>query len=158
MPGFMEGYGAGDEKRGRWLKRIFFIGLPIILVGVAGFFYFRTWSQERVVSNFRQALEQKNFEAAYKMWCPPEKPCRYYPMEKFQEDWGPMGQYANLTALKFENIDYCDDGVVFDTTYPNAKPFGLWVERKTGLISFAPWQRCPGRHLQLAPLFKKLFG
>ena len=158
MPGYMEGYGASEVKRGRWLKRIFFIWVPVLLLATVGFFYFRTWSQERVVARFRDALEQKDYQGAYKMWCTAEKPCRYYPLEKFQEDWGPSGQYSNLAALKFQHVDYCDSGVVFESNYPNAKPFGLWVERSTGLISFAPWQRCPGRHLQLGAFFSRLFG
>ncbi len=71
MAGYMEGYGAGDESRGRWIKRIFFIGIPAILLLVAGFFYFRTWSQERVVSNFLSTLEEKKYDEAYRMWFTP---------------------------------------------------------------------------------------
>ncbi|MEO8096561.1 MAG: hypothetical protein ABI811_02590 [Acidobacteriota bacterium] len=158
MPSYMEGYGTADEKRGRWLKRIFFVALPVLLLGTAAFFYFRTWSQERVVAHFVDAIKQKDFDGAYKLWCPADKPCRYYPMEKFQEDWGPTGKYANLATLKIQNVDYCDGGVVFESFYPNAEPFGLWVEKSTGLISFAPWQRCPGPHLQLGPFFRRIFG
>lgn len=158
MASYMEGYGAGEEQRWRWVKRVLFIGLPSVLVLVAAFFYFRTWSQERVVSTFLATLEEKKYEEAYRMWCTPEKPCRYYPLDKFKEDWGPNGQYANLAVLKFESIDYCDSGVVFEATYPNVQPFGLWVERSSNMISFAPWQRCPGKHLQFGPFLKRIFG
>jgi hypothetical protein len=158
MPSYMQGYGAGEEERWRLIKRVLFIGLPSVLVVVGAFFYFRTWGQERVVSTFLETLEQKQYEEAYRMWCTPETPCRYYPLEKFKQDWGPAGQYGNLSALKFENIDYCDSGVVFEATYPDSQPFGLWVERSSGLISFAPWQRCPGKHLQFGPILKRIFG
>lgn len=158
MASYMEGYGAGEEQRSRLIKRVLFIGLPSVLVLVTAFFYFRTWSQERTVSTFLSALEEKKYDDAYRMWCTPEKPCRYYPIEKFKEDWGPAGQYGNLSVLKFDSVDYCDSGVVFEANYPNAQPFGLWVERSSGLISFAPWQRCPGKHLQFTPFLKRIFG
>lgn len=156
--GYMEGYGAGEEARNRLIKRIFFIGVPAVLLAVGAFFYFRTWSQERAVSRFLTALEEKKFDEAYRMWCTPQKPCRYYPLEKFQEDWAPNGHYGKLSELKFGSVDYCQSGVVFEIEYPNEKPFGLWVERSSNLISFAPAERCPGRHLQFGALFEKLFG
>ena len=158
MASYMEGYGAGEEERSRLIKRILFIGLPAILVLTGAFFYFRTWSQERTISTFLSALEEKRYEDAYRMWCTPEKPCRYYPLEKFKSDWGPDGQYSNLAALKLGSVDYCDSGVVFEATYPNAEPFGLWVERSSNMISYAPWQRCPGKHIQFGPFLKKIFG
>lgn len=158
MAGYMEGYGAGDEARSRWIKRIFYIGLPAVLVLTGAFFYFRTWTQERALSAFLDTLKQQKYEDAYRMWCTPEHPCRYYPLEKFKEDWGPEGQYRNLASLKIQSVDYCGEGVVFETTYPDSETFGLWVERETNIISFAPYQRCPGKHLQLGPLLKKIFG
>jgi hypothetical protein len=63
-----------------------------------------------------------------------------------------------MSDLKFGAVDYCGSGVVFEATYPNTMPFGLWVERSTNLISFAPYQRCPGKHLQLGAFFKRLWG
>ncbi len=92
MASYMEGYGAGEEQRSRWIKRVLFIGLPTILLLTGAFFYFRTWSEERTVSTFLSALQEKRYDEAYRMWCTPEKPCRYYPLEKFKSDWGPEGQ------------------------------------------------------------------
>jgi hypothetical protein len=158
MPGFMEGYGARDEVRIRWIKRVVFIGLPSVLVAVAAFFYFRTWSEERVMARFLEALKQQQFDAAYALWCPAEAPCRNYPIEKFREDWGPGGVYGNPAQIQFGAVDYCGQGVVFEIYYPSQQPFGLWVERGTGRMSFAPWQRCPGKHFQPGALFRRLFG
>jgi hypothetical protein len=158
MPGYMDGYGAGEDVRASRLKRIFGIGIPAILLAVAAFFYFRTWGEERAMRSFLAAVEAKQYDDAYRMWCNPAKPCRYYPMERFLEDWGPNGAYKNIPALDFDNIDYCNTGVVFETKYPDAEPFGLWVERSNKVISFAPWQRCPGKHLQFGLLWQKIFG
>jgi hypothetical protein len=158
MPGYMEGYGAGDEVRNRWIQRVVFIGLPAVLVAVAGFLYFRTWREERVIARFMEALQHQQIEAAYALWCPPEAPCRNYPLEKFREDWAPGGVYGDAQRIEFGAVDYCGQGVVFETLYPNQQPFGLWVERATGRISFAPWRRCPGKHFQPRALLRRLFG
>lgn len=158
MAGYMEGYGAGDEVRDRWIKRLLYVVLPAALLLTGAFFYFRTWTQERTLDAFLDALRQQKYEEAYAMWCTAERPCRHYPLEKFKDDWGPEGQYKDLAALQIGSVDYCGDGVVFEATYPNTDDFGLWVERSTNLISFAPWQRCPGKHLQFGPLLKKIFG
>lgn len=158
MAGYMEGYGAGEEDRNRIIKRTFLIGVPAILLAVAGFFYFRTWGQERTMGRFVDALEQAKYEEAYQMWCTADKPCRFYPLDKFKEDWGAEGHYGKVADLKFGAVDYCKSGVVFEIDSPSQGAFGLWVERETNLISFAPWQRCPGPHLQIGAFFGRLFG
>lgn len=158
MPGYMEGYGTGDERRSLWMKRVFFIGIPAILLSIGAFFYLRTWSQERTMAKFLDALEQQKYEEAYAMWCNAEHPCRYYPMDKFEEDWGPSGVYGNISQLKLETVDYCGSQVVFQYNYPNTQPFGLSVERATNVVSFFPYPRCPGKHLQIGAFLKRIFG
>lgn len=158
MPEYMEGYGAGDERRSLWLKRVLFIGIPAVFLAIGAFFYLRTWTQERTIARFIDTLEQKQYDEAYAMWCNAEHPCRYYPIEKFQEDWGTSGIYGDPAQLKFGAIDYCGSGVVFESNYANERPFGLWVERSTNMISFAPYQRCPGKHFQFRALFKRFLG
>ena len=60
--------------------------------------------------------------------------------------------------MKIAHVDACDTGVVFDISYPGADDQGLWVERKTKTLSFAPWARCPGPHLQVVEFLKSRFG
>lgn len=158
MAGFMEGYGAGEETRNRVIKRTFLIGVPAILLAVGAFFYFRTWSQERAIGRFTDALEAKSYQDAYRMWCPTDKDCRFYPFQKFQEDWGPNGIYGKPEQLNFGSVDYCNTGVVFEVTYPNQQPFGLWVDRNTNVIGFSSAERCPGKHLAVGAFFKRFFG
>jgi len=55
-------------------------------------------------------------------------------------------------------VDACDTGVVIDIAYPGADDQGLWVERKTKVLTFAPWVRCPGPHLQIVEFLKSRFG
>jgi hypothetical protein len=159
MPGYLDTYGVADERRGRIIKRILIWGLTVAVVSTSAYFYFRTWRQEKVVKQFLAAIAQQDFQGAYKMWgCTQDTPCRYYPPEKFTEDWGPSTPYANASAAKIENIDYCDAGVVFSISYPKADPIALWVETSNSTISFAPWARCPGRHWQFRQFFHQLFS
>jgi hypothetical protein len=157
---FMQGYGVKEERRGRLVKRSLIGGLTAIVLLVGGFFYFRTFRQERVLDRFMETLEQKNYDAAYQMWCSAVKPCPYYPKSRFEEDWGPSTPYSNPANAKIQNIDFCENGVLFNIAYPNVKPVVLWVESGDSMISFAPpdWQRCPGKHLQIEPFLHKIFG
>jgi hypothetical protein len=40
----------------------------------------------------------------------------------------------------------------------NQEPVSLWVERDSGIIGFAPWPECPGRHLHFGAWLKSVFG
>ncbi|MEP7354484.1 MAG: hypothetical protein ABI824_14755 [Acidobacteriota bacterium] len=163
MSDFMQEYGAAEEqqaRRRRLVKRMLIGGALAVVVGLAAFYYLRTFAQQRVIDHFMAQLEQKNLPAAYEMWCNAAKPCPYYPIKRFEEDWGPSAPFGNPSARKMQYVDYCEGGVLFNIAYPNTMPALLWVERNSGMISFAPpdWQRCPGKHLQLEPLLHKIFG
>jgi hypothetical protein len=159
MAGFLDAYGASDERRERRVKRVVISVLVAGLLGAFGYFYFRTWPAERVVKSFLASLAKQDFQSAYQIWgCTPDKPCRYYTSDNFIEDWGPSSPHSNGAAAKIELIDWCDSEVVFDIAYPGAPMVALSVERETGKISFAAWERCPGRHLQLGQFVHNLFS
>jgi hypothetical protein len=158
MAGYLDAYGVADQRRERLIKRIVIWGLSAIVVVAVLYFSLRTHGQERIVSQFLQDLEHQQYQDAYKLWGCPES-CKYYPPDKFLEDWGQASPYAKTSAFKIEHVDYCDEGVVFDLSYPNAgDDIGLWVNRSTNVISFNPTPRCPGRHLQLGAFFRSLFS
>jgi hypothetical protein len=160
MPGYLDTYGAGEERRWRWIKGIIIGGLTFAILGTCTYLYFRTWSQEQVVKRFFASLERQDFQGAYKMWCPSEDSCKYNPFDMFEKDWGPGTPYSHGAAAKVDNVDFCGDGVVFNISYPNADPLVLYVNRDTNTIGFAPpdWERCPGRHWQFRRFFKSLFS
>lgn len=156
MPGILDSnYGVSDARRERRNKLIVFWSLGILIVAVILFFTFRTYRQERVVKQFLSLLKEKNYQDAYKLWgCTQETPCKYYPPEKFNEDWGPSGQYKDAANTKVTAEDVCGSGVVFAMSIPNLEPFGLWVESSTDNLSYAPWVRCPGPHWQIWDFIK----
>ena len=160
MPGILDpSYGVEDTRREHATRRIVLAAIAAAILAGMGYFYFRTWSEERILKGFFSALERKDFQGAYAMWgCTQDKPCRYYDPDRFNQDWGPATAYAHGAAAKIDNIDFCDAGVVFNVSYPNADPVALWVERSSNVISFAPWPRCPGRHWEFGKFFKSLFS
>jgi len=162
MPSYLDTYGeegARSAARAKVVKRTIITVLGIALLSVIGYFTFRTHSQEKVVDQFMSDLRQGNYQAAYGLWgCSERTPCKDYTADKFDRDWGPKSAYPNAAQLRVDNVDYCDTGVVFTVTYPQQETVGLWVDRNTNVIGFAPWTRCPGNHLQLKQFFRSLFS
>jgi len=162
MGGFLDSnYGVNEERRARLIKRIAVWSISILIVGGVLFFSFRNWRQDRVVKQFLTLLKQQNYQEAYKLWgCTQDTPCKYYPPEKFNEDWGPAGQYKDAGNAKIDNEDVCGSGVIFELVIPKTEPFGLWVESSTNIIGFAPngWARCPGKHWQIWDFLKSKFS
>ena len=161
MSGFLDpGYGVTEARRAKRIKLIAVSSISILIVASVLFFTFRNWRQERVVKQFLSLLKQQNYQDAYKLWgCTQETPCKYYPPEKFTEDWGPSGQYKDAGSAEIENEDVCGSGVIFTVDIPKIEPFGLWVESSTNILGFAPegWARCRGAHLHLTEYLKSLF-
>jgi hypothetical protein len=159
MDGFLEEHAPPDPRIAARRKRIVLWSLIGLVVAVSLYFTFENWRQEKVVKQFFTLLVNKQYQDAYKLWgCTPETPCKYYPPEKFTEDWGPAGLYADAAHAEVGPVDSCGDGVVFTVAIPKVEPFGLEVERSNNSISFAPWPRCPGPHLHLWEFVKSRFG
>jgi len=158
MAGFLDAaYGADEQRRERRVRRIVAWGLVTVLAVAFSYFYFRTWPQERVMKRFLASLGAQDFQGAYQIGgCTPEKPCPYYTADNFIEDWGPSTPHSS--GAKIEVIDYCDSEVVFDISFPKTTQVALSIERETNKISFAAWERCPGRHLQLGQFIHNLFS
>jgi len=159
MPGYLEGYGAGEEQRERLVKRLLLWGGSAVILLAILYFTFHNWRQEQVVKQFFALLQQKNYQQAYALFgCTPEHPCKYYSPEQFTSEWGPGSPYADPSAIKIEHEDTCGNGVVFDVESPKTEGIGLFVDKETNTLSYAQAPRCPGRHLQIWEFFKAHFG
>jgi hypothetical protein len=159
MAGYLDTYGTADLRRSRVRKRVVIVTLVTALAALTLFLIFHNFQEKRIVNRFLESVRSGNYQEAYQMWgCTPAAPCRDYSFTKFMEDWGPKGQYANVKAARVSIVDSCGDGVVSTLVLPNTEPFGLYVERSTKVLSFAPWPRCPGRHLHLWEFIRSRFS
>ncbi len=159
MAGYLDTYGVQDAKREKRWKWIILVSAAVVVIGLVLFLFFRNFREERAARAFLDALRAHDYQRAYELWgCTPQNPCRDYSFQKFMEDWGPNGQYKNVNAVQFTTVDACGQGVVLTVEYPNAEPFGLWVDRSTKTLGFAPWPRCPGRHWHLWDFIRSRFG
>jgi hypothetical protein len=149
MSGFLEHYGEGDEKREHRRRNIILSVVGLIVVSVTLYFTFRNYREEKQLTLFFDLLKQQSYKTAYEMWgCTDKTPCRDYSYEKFQEDWGPKSQHANLSEMKVVKTDSCSGGVLQVVKFGAGEDLNLWVDRKDRLVGFAPWplylRGCPG--------------
>jgi hypothetical protein len=131
-----------------------------LVAGLILYAIFKNHSEERQARNFLGLLGAHNYSAAYGMWgCSENHPCPQYTYPKFLEDWGPKAAHASDPAAASIGLSQsCGSGVVIRLDYKGSDPVPLWVEHDTGIISFAPWPECPGRHLHFGAWLKSLFG
>lgn len=147
MSGYLEGYGVDEQRRESLTKRVVLGVLIAVVVGLLLFFFIHNRAEKNAGQRFLSALRAHDYQHAYELWgCTASKPCPEYAYNKFMEDWGPKGLYADANAGRISIVDSCGGGVVLMMKFPNADPFGVWVDRNTKTLGFAPWPRCPGRH------------
>src|SRR5260370_17191197 len=90
MAGYLEQYGAGEERRGKIIKILAISLIAVVVIGGALYFNFHNFREERQVKQFLSLLGARDYKGAYALFgCTDATPCRYYPFDKFMEDWGP---------------------------------------------------------------------
>ena len=121
MPSYLNVYGAEDARREKIFKRIIIVA--VITAITVGLFYwkFKDFREERQIKAFIGLVENSDYRAAYALWgCTESQPCTEYPYEKFLRDWGPDGEFGNISranlppficerCLRFQNtvMFYC---------------------------------------------------
>lgn len=142
MAGYLEQYGAGDERREKLIKTVVIAAAVLLVGGGLLYFFFHNYPEERQAKRFFTLLEAHDYKAAYAMWgCTDAKPCRDYPMSEFMKDWGPQaGPLNDATVLDGES---CGSGVIVDVGIDRSGNKKLWVERENHVLGFSPFERCP---------------
>ena len=163
MSSYLEAYGAAEQHRAQRLNILknVSIGLvSVLIVGLILYGAFKNHAEEQRAKSFLSALAVHNYPAAYAMWgCTDSHPCPDYSFAKFQEDWGPKSGHASEATAHIGLEQSCGTGVLIRLDYKTSEePVSIWVERDTGIISFAPWPECPGRHLHFGAWLKSVFG
>lgn len=150
MAGYLDSYGVKEGKREHTIKRAVIVGLSVVIVAAALYFWFHNYRQEQVVKHFFSLLQEKKYQEAYALWgCTQDNPCKYWGPERFNEEWGPSSPYADVASIKIVHEDSCGNGVQFEIQSPRMQPQGLFVNNETNQLSYAASARCPGKHLQL---------
>ncbi len=158
MPGYLEGYGAGEEQREKRIKWLVLGTVAALILGSVIYLSFRNFRQESAVNHFLDLLRSQNYPDAYRTWgCTSDTPCRDYAYPKFIEDWGPQSPHADVSGASIDDSDACGAGVVVDVKFPKAGPVPLFVVSNTNIIGFAPWPECPGRHFRFMQFVKSKF-
>jgi hypothetical protein len=162
MSSYLEAYGAAEQHRARvmgLMKKCSVALAGVLIAGLILYAIFENHAEERQAKNFIGLLAARNYSAAYSMWgCNETHPCPQYTFPKFLEDWGPKSEHAGNPTASIGLSQSCGSGVVIRLDYKGSESVPLWVERDTGVISFAPWPECPGRHLHFGTWLKSLFN
>jgi hypothetical protein len=144
MAGYLDQYGAGDERREKLTRRVVLIVVLVVIVGGALYFIFKNYRQERQVQNFLALLARRDYKAAYAMWgCTDANPCRDYPFTEFMKDWGPQSQHADVQSLHITKTRSCGSGVIVTLDSSKNLEDKLWVQRSDLTIGFSPLPGCP---------------
>jgi hypothetical protein len=144
MAGYLDQYGAGEERRGKIIKTVVISLLLTVIVGGSLLFIFHNYREERQVKQFFSLLAAHDYKAAYALFgCTDAKPCRDYQFDKFMEDWGPNSGHTSVENAKITRSRSCGSGVLLTVDYGNNRQEKLWVERQDMSIGFPPVQGCP---------------
>jgi hypothetical protein len=144
MAGYLDQYGAGDERRGKIVKRSVISLFTLVVAGCALFFIFHNFREERQVKQFYTLLANKDYKAAYALFgCTDTSPCRYYGFDKFLEDWGPASGHNDVSNVRVSRSRSCGSGVLMTVDFGKNQQDKLWVERRDMSIGFPPVQGCP---------------
>jgi len=163
MSSYLESYGAAEQHRARVIgivKNVSIVLGILLVLGLILYGIFKNHSEEARTKDFLGLLQAGNYQAAYAMWgCTEAHPCPEYPFDKFQEDWGPKSPHAKESGAHLGASESCGSGVLIRVDYKGSEePVSLWVERENGVISFAPWPECPGRHLHFGAWLRSIFS
>jgi hypothetical protein len=146
MAGYLDHYGAGEERRERRIKRLVLTAVTVVIAAGVLFFIFKNYRQERQVNRFFDLLAHRDYQAAYALWgCTPVSPCRDYQFTAFMQDWGPQSEHADPKSFHIAKTRSCGSGVIVtvDSKGPNKHEDKLWVQRDDLSIGFSPLPGCP---------------
>jgi hypothetical protein len=147
MPGYLDQYGAGEERRNRIIARSIIAAVVLAIVGSLSWYLLKNHHQESVVKTFVEAVRRGDYQTAYRDWgCTPQKPCSGYPFNKFMEDWGNQGSPPDASILGVTDSESCNTGVLLTVSVNRARQEKLWVEKNNDAISFAPYPICPRKN------------
>lgn len=144
MAGYLDTYGAGDERREKRIKRVVVVVVAVLIVGGILYFLFKNFREEHQARQFLELLQKHDYQAAYRLWgCTESNPCRDYPFPEFMKDWGPQSARADVGSYKIAKSRACGSGVILTVDFGKSQEEKLWVQKDDLTIGFSPWPGCP---------------
>ncbi|HTS27455.1 MAG TPA: hypothetical protein VMH81_16370 [Bryobacteraceae bacterium] len=143
MPGYLEKYGEGDERRIKIIKMLLISLATIVVVGGTLFFIFHNYRQEQQVKKFFALLEEKDYQAAYPLWVRTESDRRGYTYDMFLKDWGPQSEHQDVNTFRISKSRSCGNGVILTVNFDKSQMEKLWVARDDLTIGYSPLPGCP---------------
>jgi hypothetical protein len=125
----------------------------VAVLAVAVYLYLTRYdSEKKVINKFFQAIEQKDYDAAYGIYYADpdwkQHPEKYtaYTINQFKLDWGPSGEYGTITSHKIDcaleppKKDFVSpSGVIIVVIINNMHDTrSMWVEKKSKTITDSP--------------------
>jgi hypothetical protein len=143
MAGYLDQYGAGDERRIKIIKTVVISLVAVVVLGGVGFFIFHNYRQERQAKRFFELLEAHDYQGAYELWVSNESDRRGYPFTSFLQDWGPESGHRDVTGFRIAKSRSCGNGVILTVDFAKSQQEKLWVQRDNLVIGFSPIPGCP---------------
>ncbi len=137
-----------DPRRAQRRKAIVTVAIASVLLLAALAYAFRNLPYERIVDHFFDALEQKDFEAAYGIWLHDphwkQNQAKHtnYSFHDFYVDWGPGGEWGIIQSHRIVGSAAPKGGsgvVVVVKVNERAEEARIWVERKDKTLTFSPY-------------------
>jgi hypothetical protein len=156
MPGYLDQYGAGEERRNKIIFRTIGAVLTVAVFGTLSWYLLRNHHQEGVVKNLLTAIRKGDYQGAYRAWgCNAPNACSGYSYDSFLTDWGPEAKASSQPGVDFRpdpkvlgliDSESCNNGVLLTVEVNQARTEKLWVDRKSDAITFAPYPICPHKN------------
>jgi hypothetical protein len=143
MAGYLDQYGAGEERREKIIKSLVISLVALVVLGGIAFFVFHNYRQERQVKRFFELLQTHNYQAAYELWVHNENDRRGYPFPSFLQDWGPESGHRDVSNFRISRSRSCGNGVILTVDFGPNQQEKLWVQRDDLTIGFSPLPGCP---------------
>jgi len=143
MAGYLDQYGAGEERRIRIIKTLVISVVAVVVLGSIAFFVFHNYRQEQAVKHFFELLEAHDYQSAYSLWVKSDSDRRGYPFDKFMDDWGPKGPHPDVSNYRISRSRSCGSGVILTIDFGSNQQEKLWVQRDDLTIGFSPLPGCP---------------
>src|ERR1035441_5764302 len=150
MAGYLDHYGAGEERREKRIKRLVLAAVAVVIAAAVLFLIFKNYRQERQVHRFFDLLARQDYQSAYALWgCTAANPCRDYQFTEFMKDWGPQSEHDDPKSFHIAKTRYCCASIIVTVASNKDSNKGsikredkLWVQRDDLTIGFSPLPGC----------------